>query len=87
MAAGGGVPKADQGQALTVSSGSKRESFVRTVDGPKVFEVETPVATAIAKETEYNMKVQPGGETILTVIQGVVEFGTAFGTCPTGPPR
>lgn len=58
------------------------EIFVKTVDGPKVFEVETPVATAIVKETEFNMKVQPGGETILTVIQGVVEFGTAFGTCP-----
>lgn len=58
------------------------EIFVKTVDGPKVFEVETPVATAIVKETEFNMKVQPGGETVLTVIQGIVEFGTAFGTCP-----
>ena len=58
------------------------EIFVKTVDGPKVLEVETPVATAIVKETEFNMKVEPGGETILTVIQGVVEFGTPFGTCP-----
>lgn len=53
-----------------------------TTEGPKAFEVETPVATAIVKETEFDMKVQPNGESTLTVIQGVVEFGTAFGTCP-----
>jgi ferric-dicitrate binding protein FerR (iron transport regulator) len=58
------------------------EVWVKTGDGPKAFEVETPVATAIVKETEFNMKVHPDGQSVLTVIQGVVEFGTAFGTCP-----
>jgi ferric-dicitrate binding protein FerR (iron transport regulator) len=58
------------------------EVWVKTADGPKALEVETPVATAIVKETEFNMKVQPDGQSVLTVIQGVVEFGTAFGTCP-----
>src|SRR5215510_7540023 len=28
------------------------------------------------------IKVQDDGQTTLTVIQGTVEFGTAFGTCP-----
>jgi hypothetical protein len=28
------------------------------------------------------MKVEPDGQSVLTVVQGVVEFGTAFGTCP-----
>jgi ferric-dicitrate binding protein FerR (iron transport regulator) len=51
-------------------------------DGPKAFEVETPVATASVKETEFNLKVQPDGQSILTVIEGIVQFGTAFGTCP-----
>jgi ferric-dicitrate binding protein FerR (iron transport regulator) len=58
------------------------EVWVKTGDGPKALEVETPVATAIVKETEFNMKVQPDGQSVLTVIQGIVEFGTAFGTCP-----
>jgi hypothetical protein len=35
--------------------------------------------------TEFNIKVLEDGQTILTVIQGVVEFGTAFGTCPIRP--
>lgn len=51
-------------------------------DGPKAFEVETPVATAAVKETEFNLKVQEDGQSILTVIEGIVQFGTAFGTCP-----
>lgn len=58
------------------------EVWVKTGEGPKAFEVETPVATAIVKETEFNMKVHPDGQSVLTVIQGTVEFGTAFGTCP-----
>jgi ferric-dicitrate binding protein FerR (iron transport regulator) len=58
------------------------EIWVKTGTGPKALEVETPVATAAVRETEFNIKVLDDGQTILTVIQGVVEFGTAFGTCP-----
>lgn len=58
------------------------ELWAKTVDGPKQFEVETPVATAAVRETEFNLKVEPDGQSILTVITGVVEFGTSFGTCP-----
>ncbi len=58
------------------------EIWVKTGEGPKQLEVETPVATAAVRETEFNMKVQEDGQSILTVIQGIVEFGTAFGTCP-----
>jgi ferric-dicitrate binding protein FerR (iron transport regulator) len=58
------------------------EVWVKTGEGPKPFEVETPVATAVVRSTEFNMKVDGDGQTVLTVIQGVVEFGTAFGTCP-----
>jgi hypothetical protein len=61
------------------------EVWVKTGDGPKQFEVETPVATASVRETEFNMKVQEDGQSTLTVIQGIVEFGTAFGTCPIRP--
>jgi hypothetical protein len=58
------------------------EVWVKTGDGPKQLEIETPVATAVVRETEFNMKVEPDGQSVLTVVQGVVEFGTAFGTCP-----
>ena len=62
---------------------SQGEVWAKTTgDGPKAFEVETPVATASVKETEFNLKVQPDGQSILTVIEGVVQFGTPFGTCP-----
>ncbi len=62
---------------------SQGELWAKTVgEGPKAFEVETPVATASVKETEFNLKVQPDGQSVLTVIEGVVQFGTAFGTCP-----
>jgi ferric-dicitrate binding protein FerR (iron transport regulator) len=58
------------------------EVWVKTADGQKAFEVETPVATAVVRETEFNMKVHSDGQSVLTVMQGIVEFGTAFGTCP-----
>jgi ferric-dicitrate binding protein FerR (iron transport regulator) len=58
------------------------EIWVETGEGPKALEVETPVATAAVRETEFNMKVQEDGQSVLTVIKGIVEFGTAFGTCP-----
>ena len=49
---------------------------------PTPLEVETPVAIAAIKGTEFNMKVAADGQSLLTVIDGVVEFGTPFGTCP-----
>ena len=56
------------------------EIWVKTGEGPKPLEVETPVATAAVRETEFNMKVQEDGQSTLTVIHGVVDFGNAFGT-------
>ena len=61
---------------------SQGEVWVTTGEGLKQLEVETPVATAIVEGTEFNLKVQEDGQSVLTVIQGVVQFGTAFGTCP-----
>jgi len=58
------------------------EVWVKTMGGPKPLEIETPVATAAVKQTEFDLKVQPDGQTTLTVVEGIVEFGTAFGTCP-----
>jgi ferric-dicitrate binding protein FerR (iron transport regulator) len=57
------------------------EVWVKTSGGQKAFEVETPVATAIVRESEFNMKVHGDGQTVLTVMHGFVELGTAFGAC------
>ena len=57
------------------------EMWLKTAE-PAPIEVETPVATAAIKGTEFNIRVQPDGKSTLTVIQGLVEFGTPFGTCP-----
>ena len=57
------------------------EMWMKT-QGPKAIEVETPVATAAIKGTEFNLQVMPDGRILLTVIEGLVEFGTPFGTCP-----
>lgn len=57
------------------------EIWVNT-GGPKPLEIETPVATAAVKSTEFDLLVDANGQSTLTVIEGIVEFGTAFGTCP-----
>ena len=58
------------------------EVWVDTQGGPKPLEIETPVATAAVKGTEFDLLVDENGQSTLTVVSGVVEFGTAFGTCP-----
>jgi len=58
------------------------EVWADTQGGPKPLEIETPVATAAVKGTEFDLLVSPDGQSTLTVINGIVEFGTAFGTCP-----
>ncbi len=63
----------------------KGEIWAKTKGGPKAFEVETPVATAAIKETEFDLKVQDDGNSVLTVMEGIVAFGTPFGTCPIKP--
>lgn len=56
------------------------EVWVNTQGGPKPLEIETPVATAAVKQTEFDIQVQPDGQTTLTVIEGTVDFGSALGT-------
>ncbi len=58
------------------------EVWIKTGPGPKPMEVETPVAVAATREAELDLKVSPDGQSVLTTINGLVEFGTAFGTCP-----
>jgi hypothetical protein len=57
------------------------EMWMKT-PGARPIEIETPVATAAIKGTEFDIRVLADGASTLTVIEGVVEFGTPFGTCP-----
>lgn len=57
------------------------ELWIKTAEARRL-EVETPTANASIRETEFNLKVFPDGRSVLTVVEGVVAFGTAFGTCP-----
>jgi hypothetical protein len=61
------------------------EVWAKTNRGPTRFEVETPVATAAVEDGEFNLQVQEDGQTILTGIEGVVQFGTAFNTWGVEP--
>jgi hypothetical protein len=63
------------------------EVWVDTQGGPKPLEIETPVATAAVQGTEFNLLVSPDGQSTLTVINGIVEFGTAFNTWSVRPSR
>jgi len=56
--------------------------WVKTSGGLKKLEIETPVAIAVVKGTEFVIEALKDGNSVLTVIEGLVEFGTAFGTCP-----
>lgn len=56
--------------------------WVKASGGPNKLEVETPVAIAVVKGTEFIIEALKNGHSVLTVIEGLVEFGTAFGTCP-----
>jgi len=61
------------------------EVWVNTRGGPKSLEIETPVATAAVKQTEFDIQVLPDGQTTLTVIEGTVDFGSALGTWAVTP--
>jgi ferric-dicitrate binding protein FerR (iron transport regulator) len=51
------------------------EIWIRTSKGPPPLEVETPVAIAAIRGTEFNLKVLRDGRSELTVLEGEVEFG------------
>ncbi|HJU03652.1 MAG TPA: FecR family protein [Nitrospiraceae bacterium] len=60
---------------------SRGEVWVKTTNGSRSIEAETPVANVAARESEFDLKVNEDGQTALTVIEGVAEFGTPFDTC------
>jgi hypothetical protein len=64
--------------------------WIKTGSGATPLEVETPVASAAPMTEsggaiEFMIATLDDGNSMLSVIDGVVPFGTAFGTCPIKP--
>ena len=57
------------------------ELWVRRGRGAKQLDVQTPVAVAAARETEFDLRVLEDGETTVTVLHGMVDFATPLGAC------
>lgn len=55
--------------------------WVKSGDGARQIEIETPAGVASARDAEMDVKVSEDGQTALTVVQGAVELGTPFGVC------
>ncbi|MHB1122768.1 MAG: TonB-dependent receptor domain-containing protein [Ramlibacter sp.] len=47
-------------------------------------ELQTPAATAGIRGTDWDIEVEPGGRTLLTVLSGTVTFGNEHGTIVVG---
>ena len=56
------------------------EIWVKTTS-TKTYEIETPAGTAVLKGAELDIQVQQDGKSILTTIDGDVEYETTFGRC------
>ncbi len=61
------------------------ESWVQSPGQPEGLEIETPVATATIRGTEFNLKIGPGGESRLTLIEGKVTYKNDFGEVTLSP--
>jgi hypothetical protein len=64
--------------------------WIKTGSNARPLEVETPVASAApiieaGGKIEFMIATLDDGNSMLSVIDGVVPFGTAFGTCPIKP--
>jgi len=63
------------------------EIWAKSSGEAKTLDVETPAATAFVQEVgqhgiEFTLSVAESGDSTLTVQEGIVGFGTSFGTCP-----
>jgi ferric-dicitrate binding protein FerR (iron transport regulator) len=63
------------------------EVWVQTMNGSSPLQVETPIANVSVEQSEFDLKVTEDGQSALTVLQGVAEFGTPFDTCSVLAPN
>jgi Tfp pilus assembly protein PilF len=66
--------------APTTMELSRGEAWFRTKNPRSGVTVRTPAAAAAIRGTEINVRIGPAGETVLTVVEGSVEFSNALGS-------
>jgi len=55
--------------------------WVRSASGSRPVEIETVSGTAIVNNAEIDLRVADDGQSALSVVQGSVQFATAYGWC------
>ena len=60
---------------------TRGELWLKMAAGSAPLEIETPVANVLAREGEFDMKVQDDGQSTLAVTQGGAQVSTPFGAC------
>jgi tetratricopeptide (TPR) repeat protein len=66
--------------APTTMDLSRGEAWFRTKNPRAGVTVQTPAAAAAIRGTEINVRIGDAGETVLTVVEGTVEFSNAAGS-------
>lgn len=56
------------------------EIWLRNKNDKFHFELETPAVTASIRGTEFNLRVSPDGASVLTMLEGLVNFANQFGS-------
>jgi len=59
--------------------------WARTKKTPAALQLQTPAAVAVVRGTDWDVEVEAGGRTTLTVLSGLVELSNALGSVQLGP--
>jgi len=59
--------------------------WARTKKTPAALRLQTPAALAVVRGTDWDVEVDAGGRTTLTVLSGLVELSNALGSVQLGP--
>ena len=71
-----------EGQAPSIFNLLSGEGWFRTKNPRREITIETAAVTTAIRGTEINLRVDPNGQTVLTVIEGSVDFFNAQGAIP-----
>ena len=64
---------------------SQGEVWLRNKNDTFRFELETPAATAAIRGTEFNLRVNPDGLSVITMLEGSIQFANPFGALTLEP--
>lgn len=79
------VPAAVSQTAASLYGVSQGEVWLRNKNEKFRFEMQTPAVTAAIRGTEFNLRVGAQGDSILTMVEGQVQFANPQGQVVLGP--